>query len=49
MVAIWALAGGGGNLGEVPIGIGQEAGPAEVYRQTKRPVEPLGGHAWYAA
>jgi hypothetical protein len=32
-------------LGEVPIAIGQEASPAEVCRQTKRAVEPMGERA----
>ena len=44
-VAIWALAGWGGDLGKVSKAIGQETSPAEVYHQTKRPVEPLGEHA----
>ena len=35
-VAIWALAGWGGDLGKVPKAIGQETSPAEVCRQTKR-------------
>ena len=44
-VAIWALAGWGGDLDKVPKAIGQETSPAEVCRQTKRAVEPLGEHA----
>jgi len=43
-VAIWALAGWGGDLDKVPKAIGQETSPAEVCRQTKRAVEPLGEH-----
>ena len=44
-VAIWALAGWGGDLDKAPIAIGQETSPAEVCRQTERAVEPLGEHA----
>ena len=40
-----APAGWGGDLGKVPIPIGQETSPVEVYRQTERAVEPLGKHA----
>ena len=35
-VAIWALAGWGGDLDKVPKAIGQETSPAQVCRQTKR-------------
>jgi len=39
VVAIWALAGGGGDLDEVSIAIDLEVGSAEVCRKTKRAVE----------
>jgi len=45
-VAIWALAGWGGDLGKVLIAIGQETNPAEVHHQTKRAEGPLGEHAF---
>jgi hypothetical protein len=46
-VAIGALAGCGAGiaLGKAPIAIGQEASPAEVCRQTKRAVQPMGERA----
>jgi len=44
-VAIWALAGWGGELGKASIATGQETGLAEVCYQTKRVAEPLGEHA----
>ena len=44
-MAIWALAGWGGDLDKAPIAIGRETSPAEVCRQTKGAVEPLGEHA----
>ena len=44
-VEIWALAGCSGDLAKAPIATGQETSPAEVCRQIKRAVEPLGEHA----
>ena len=48
-VAIWALAGWGGDLDKAPIAIShvisQETSPAEVWSQTERAVEPLGEHS----
>ena len=44
-VAIWALAGRGGDLDKAPKAIGQETSPAEISRQTERAVEPQGEHA----
>ena len=45
VVAIWALAGWGGDFGKVPISINQETSRAGVCRQTKIAVEPLGEHS----
>ena len=45
MPALRLRHGWGGDLDRVPKAIGQETSPAEVCRQTKRAIEPLGEHA----
>jgi len=45
VVAIWALAGGDGDLDEVSIAICRKTGSAKIRRQAKRAARPLGEHA----